>query len=108
MAAKGTIKWPGKSGKEYKYWIYSIDTTFSKNPANYIFVKETSPGKWRTKYIGQTKNLADRLSSHEKEDCAKKKGAKHIHAHKTSGGLAVRRKEEKDLIDRWNPPCNEQ
>ena len=108
MAEAATIKWPGKSGTEYTYWIYPIETTFSEVPGNYIFAKETSPRNWSPVYIGQTKNLSDRLSDHEKEKCAKRNGATHIHAHKTDGGEAVRKAEEKDLITRWKPPCNEQ
>lgn len=108
MAEAATIKWPGLSGTEYTYWIYTIDTTFSETPGNYIFAKESSPRKWSPVYIGQTKSLADRLSDHEKEGCAIRNGATHIHVHKTKGGEAVRKAEERDLIIRWKPPCNEQ
>jgi len=103
-----TIKWPGGSGEKYSYWIYPIDTTFTEAPGNYIFAKETSPGKWSPIYIGQTKDLADRLGDHEKETCAKRNGAGHIHIHKTEGGEVVRKEEEKDLITHWRPVCNEQ
>jgi len=108
MTEAKTIKWPGQFGTEYTYWIYPIETNFSEVPGNYIFAKETSPSKWSPVYIGQTKNLSDRLSNHEKEDCAKRNGAKHIHIHKTEGSEAAKLKEEKDLIVRWKPPCNEQ
>lgn len=108
MAETPTIVWPGQSGKEYKYWIYPIGTSFKEEPANYIFAKETSPGYWRACYIGQTKNLNQRLEDHGKEACAKRYGATHIHAHLNNAGENARRAEEKDLIQRWKPPCNEQ
>jgi hypothetical protein len=102
------INWPGKSGTEYQYWIYPIETTFTNGPGNYIFAKETQPGHWSPCYIGQTQNLGDRLSNHEKEACAKRKGATHIHVHVNRDGERARKAEEKDLILKWKPPCNEQ
>jgi len=108
MTDAPTIMWPGLSGTEYKYWIYPIGSAFKKEAGNYIFAKETTPGHWLPCYIGQTEDLNDRLGDHEKEACAKRNGATHIHAHLTAGGEAVRKAEEKDLIQKWRPPCNEQ
>ena len=53
MAHEGTINWPGASGREYKYWIYPIGTTFKDEPGNYVFSKKTSPGQWTPVYIGE-------------------------------------------------------
>lgn len=108
MSEARTIMWLGQSGEEYKYWIYPIGFSFKKEPGNYIFAKETKPNSWSPRYIGQTKNLDERLGDHEKEVCAKRHGATHIHAHLTSGGESIRKAEERDLILRWQPPCNEQ
>lgn len=108
MAEAPTILWPGQSGKEYKYWIYPIGTSFKEEPANYIFAKQTRPGYWSPCYIGQTQNLNQRLENHVKETCAKQQGATHIHAHLSNLDEASRRVEEKDLILKWKPPCNEQ
>lgn len=108
MAEARTIMWSGQSEKEYKYWIYPIGTSFKEESGNYIFAKETTPGRWTPCYIGQTTNLDQRLDSHEKEACAKRHGATHIHAHLTPGGETTREAEEKDLIRKWSPPCNEQ
>ena len=107
MSDQGTIMWPGKSGKEYKYWIYPIGASFKDAPGNYIFAKESKPGHWLPVYIGQTNSLSTRLANHEKESCAKRNGATHIHAH-LNEREADRLAEEKDLILRWKPPCNEQ
>lgn len=108
MSDQGTINWPGKSGTQYQYWIYPIDTSFKEAAGNYIFAKQTKPEYWAPCYIGQTENLNQRLGNHEKEACAKRNGATHIHVHANSGGEQARKKEEKDLIFKWQPPCNEQ
>ena len=107
MAEILTIQWPGKSGTSYRYWIYSIGLSFKEEPSNYIFAKQTSPGHWLPSYIGQTENLDQRPGDQEKESCARRNGATHIHAHLTSGGEDIRRAEEEDLIRKWKPPCNE-
>jgi hypothetical protein len=106
MVETQTIVWSGLSGKNYKYWIYPIGTSFKKESGNYIFAKESKPGFWSPCYIGQTDNLDQRLADHEKETCAKRNGATHIHVHLTSGGEVVRRAEERDLILKWKAPCN--
>ena len=107
MTETPTIYWAGQSGEEYKYWICRIGTSFKEEPGNYIFAKETVSRNWSPCYIGETENLNQRLGDHEKEECARRHGATHIHAHLNSGGEDVRRKEEKDLIMKWKPPCNE-
>ena len=108
MAEAPQISWRGQSGADYTYWVYPIGTSFKEEAGNYIFAKETRPGSWTACYIGQTANLNQRLENHEKEDCAKRDGATHIHAHLNSSGESARKDEEKDLILRWAPPCNEQ
>ena len=100
-----TILWPGESGLKYKYSIHSIEANFPEKAGNYIFAKETSPGSWKPIYIGQTKNLNERLENHEKEACAKRSGATHIHAH-LNPNQSDRLSEETDLIRHWNPVCN--
>ena len=104
------ILWEGQSGVKYAYWICPLDSSWKQAPANYIFARETSPGsnRWIPVYIGQTGNLADRFSCHEKEDCAIRNGATHLHTHTSDGSEAVRCQEEADLISRWKPACNEQ
>jgi hypothetical protein len=108
MSDVPTINWQGKSGTQYRYWIYPIETTFKEESGNYIFAKQTRPGYWAPCYIGQTKNLGDRLGNHEKEACAKRSGATHIHVHGNGNGETHRKAEEKDLILKWQPPCNDQ
>ena len=105
--ANPDIYWEGKSGEKYGYWIYKLSTTFKDEPGNYIYAKETSANRWTPIYNGQTSSLQDRLANHEKESCAKRNGATHIHAHLTPGSETNRTSEEYDLIAKWKPICNE-
>jgi len=108
MSNAQTIKWSSKSGTQYEYYIYSIGTSFKEIPGNYIFAKKNDSGYWSPCYIGQTENLNERLGDHEKEACAKRNGATHIHVHGNGNGEKARKAEEKDLILKWQPPCNDQ
>ena len=107
MASSGTINWPGASGESYTYHISKRGASFKAAPGNYIFAKETSPGRWTPIYIGQTENLHDRLDGHNEEPCADRNGATHIHTHLNTAGKQARLAEETDLIQRWEPPCNQ-
>jgi hypothetical protein len=104
-----THVWVGQSGKAYKYVIVSIDhSNWKDEPGNYIFAKKTTSG-WDAIYIGQTESFKDRpMHGHPRTGCAKAHGGAHIHARVNSGGKAARIKEEADLVDRHNPPCNKQ
>jgi len=107
MADAPSILWPGKSGTEYKYWIYTISTIFTdKKGANYIFAKETTKGSYRPIYIGQTGDLSERFDNHHKMPCIKRNEATHIHVH-INNNEANRLKEESDLMQKWNPVCND-
>lgn len=100
------IHWPGQSGRTYEYWIHPLGTAFKDAPGNYVFAKQNSSGSWVPAYIGQTGSLRDRLADHEKEACAHRNGATHIHVHTSSSVESIRRNEESDLIARWQPACN--
>lgn len=100
-----TCNWPGKSGTAYTYYVYPIGTKFLEQPGNYVFCKKDAVRTWIPQHIGQTKNLNQRLGDHEKEACAKRNGATHIHARLNPTEVA-RLAEEKDLILNFNPPCN--
>lgn len=98
--------WPGKSGCVYTYEVYPIGTSFRDVAGNYIYAKQVG-SQWQPCYIGQTNSLQTRIANHEKEACAKRHGATHLHVKVTPSerdSLA----EEADLIRLWNPPCNDQ
>jgi hypothetical protein len=80
--AERTILWSGASGKQYKYWIYDMNTSFKDEPGNYIYAKESSPGRWSPIYIGETESLEDRLSNHPKFPCIRTRWYSHPCAHK--------------------------
>jgi predicted GIY-YIG superfamily endonuclease len=101
------INWEGVSGKKYGYWIHKIRTEFKDEPGSYIYAKETKPNSWAPVYIGQTSSLKNRLADHEKENCAKRNGATHIHAHTSSNTEETGKAEEIDLIRNYRPVCNE-
>ena len=107
MADTPSILWPGKSGKEYKYWIHTMGTTFNnKTGANYVFAKETTEVHYKPIYIGQTGNLSERFDNHHKMPCIKKNSATHICVHLNSSEQN-RLAEESDLLQRWSTPCND-
>ncbi len=108
MAVKPTIRWPGLSGTGYIYFIYPRGTTFDPSqPGNYVHAVETSPGRFKPVYIGQTNDLNRRLTTHDQQSCVDSEGATHVCVHVNSNE-AARLVEEKDLIRRWQPPCNTQ
>ncbi len=109
MADAPTVEWEGKSATKYTYWIYPLGTTMKTEPGNYIFAREGPPNNFEAVYIGETGDLNDRLNvkPHEKEPCTRENGATHIHTHTNPNGEDVRRAEETDLIERFNPPCND-
>lgn len=101
------ILWSGKSGTEYRYLIFPIGATFKPVAGNYIFTRQTENGRFRPIYIGETDNLEKRLTTnHEKMPCINRHGGTHIHVHTSSGDVIARQKEESDIRDKWNPPCN--
>lgn len=107
MVTQTKVNWSGLSGKAYTYEAHPVNTSWNNVPGNYIFAKQTASG-WVALYIGETGNLKNRLSGHEKYPCAVNNGITHILAHVSSNIEAVRKAEEIDLINRWNPPCNGQ
>lgn len=101
------MNWPGQSGKEYQYQVFPLGTGFQALPGNYIYAGQSEDGTWVPVYIAQTRDLHQRLEGHVREEDAVQHGATHIHAHYCSVGQALRCSEERDLILRWQPVCNE-
>ena len=106
-ATSSSYHWPGQSGKEYPYEIYPLDATFRPLPGNYIYAKQLADGDWSPTYIAQTRDLHQRLEGHVKLQDAIANGATHLHAHYDTVGQSARCTEERDLIERWRPVCNE-
>ncbi len=107
IVSSSSINWPGQSGKEYSYEVYSLDAAFRALPGNYIYATQAEDGSWAPIYIAQTRDLHQRLEGHVRMDDAVSNGATHLHAHYDAAGQAARCSEERDLILRWQPVCNE-
>jgi len=104
---KPFLNWPGASGKEYTYQIHPLGAAFRPVPGNFILAREYEAGQWTPLYIGQTRDLSQRLEGYQNQESALQKGATHLHVHVSSGGQAARCEEERDLILRWGPVCND-
>lgn len=98
----------GSSGKEYKYWIYEIGEKAGSKPANYMFVKESSPGWLEPVFIGQTSDIKGEVfENHPKWPCILRNQPTQICVHKASKHESERVAEMNDLIQKYKPDCNE-
>lgn len=111
MSDDDYIDWPGQSGKTYRYWFLSDPGTAASikdEGGNYAFVKQLSNGNFVPLYFGKADSLRDRIPNHECWAEATRLGVTHLMSHTTPAGDAARCAEERDLIQRWNPPMNVQ
>ena len=76
-------------------------------PGNFIYARQAEDGSWVPIYIAQTRNLGQRLEGQFTVQDAIQNGATHILAHYDTAGQAARCNEERDLLQRWKPVCNE-
>ena len=106
-ASSALIRWAGQSGNQYQYEVHPIETGFKALPGNFIYAKQVEGGDWIPVYIAQTRDLHQRLEGHVSVDDAIAHGATHIHVHYCTTGQAARCTEERDLIQRWQPECND-
>jgi len=106
-ASAPAVDWTGQSGRHYQYKAYPITTPFRPLPGNFIYAKRDANGQWIPVYIAQSRDLHQRLEGRVSVDSAIQHGATHVHAHYDSAGQAARCSEERDLIDRWHPSCND-
>ncbi len=101
------MSWPGQSGKQYQYEVFPLGTPFQPLAGNYIYASQSEDGDWIPVYIAQTRGLHQRLEGHVTAADAAANGATHIHVHYSDTGQAARCSEERDLILRWSPVCND-
>ena len=103
-----SVTFKGKSGKSYEYQVFALWPSLKDEPGNYAFAKDD--GSTITPlYFGETGSLKGRVNeNHERWACAKRNGANVVCAHLSSADADVRRAEEKDLIDNYDPACNRQ
>ena len=106
-APSTSFAWTGQSGKEYPYEIYPVNTGFKALPGNYIYAGQEEDGSWIPIYIAATRDLHQRLEGHVTLVDAMANGATHLHAHYCTAGQGARCTEERDLVARWQPVCND-
>ena len=101
-----TVVWTGTNGTNYAYKVFRPDASWNDVPGSYILAKQTSAG-WVALYIGETESLKGRLvPSHEEWSHALRNGMTHIHAHTSNPVRSVRLAEERNLVQKYRPPCN--
>ena len=99
-----TCKW-----RSYSFEIHQMEGEWNDIGGVYIFAYLSNPTDrlWSAVYIGQTKSFATRLPSHTEWEEAQLLGATHVHA-LSVGPAATRKRIEKELIEAFDPPLNEQ
>jgi hypothetical protein len=99
----------GASGTRYDFTIYTSDTSFKNFGAVYAFSKiavKDSKGSHELLYIGETKELGDRIANHEKWFCVTDHGCNCICVHADDNNQS-RLDKESDLIRNADLPCND-
>ena len=108
MAKIADVTFTGQSGREYKFGVYPRETTFKDVGGVYVFSKRDSQRNHTLLYIGQTHSFEERrLAHHEKWECADPLGGNVICTH-LENNETQRKAKERDLIDKYQPPCNKQ
>lgn len=95
----------GKDGSDYLFEVFPRDQAFNPVSAVYAFLTEPD-GNGKVLYIGQTENLKTRFYDHHKWDEAICRGFKYIAVYQCS--LLMLDYVERNLIQEYDPPCNEQ
>ncbi len=110
MAKIGTLTLTGASGNKYQFNVYPFNTEFKAIPVVYYISKRTQKaegsGSHSKIYIGETNDLSERFDGHHKASCFKRNNANSISIHQEANE-AKRLKVERDLIDAYEPPCND-
>jgi hypothetical protein len=111
MAERQTVEWPGRSGKNYTYYIYGRHPKIEpKQDGNYIYARINNKNEWVPVYIGQGDLGVRCTKSHHQVQCIDSKLATHVHLHLNKTEVA-RLAEERDLLanfpDAYDPSgCN--
>ncbi len=101
------IAWQGYSGREYEYSIYPVtEKNFLNFPGGFIFTHKNKDDLFVPLYIAHTLHLQHTINSINKLAIFKQHGLSHIHVH-VNWSDGDRLAEVKDLINAWNPPCNQ-
>ena len=104
------VDFKGASGRPYNFKAYELHTRFKALGAVYIFANRMARTygvtNYEVIYIRETGNISERFDSHHKADCINQKKADCICIY-LEGDSDKRLAIEGDLIDNYNPPCND-
>lgn len=110
MSKISVLTLTGTSGKKYEFNVYPFDTNFKAFGAVYYVSKRTKKlnggGSHSPIYIGQTSDMSDRFDNHHKATCFTRHDANCLSIHQEEDELE-RIRNEKDLIEAYDLPCNE-
>ena len=106
MSEKSIVRWRGKSGKLYDYFVHEAQSYLSPTSGNFIWAKVLPSGSWSAVYFGEAKNLNE-ARGELVFPCAIKYGATHLHLHTTMASQHERQIEQIDLVEGHRPPCNQ-
>ena len=109
MAKPADITFRGRSGTEYTFGVYLMDTSFNEDGAVYFVTRRyQKPEGGYTHdpiYVGQTEDLSTRFDDHHKQSCFDRKNANCVCAY-VENSESKRFDIEDDLIQNYVPPCN--
>jgi len=100
MASIGNITAKGRSGRQYQFELYGLDTTFKQVGGVYVFLRGSDPV-----YVGHTGDLSERFDGHHKAAAIRAKGADRIGV-LVEGSEQRRLAIESDLLGGYQWPCN--
>ena len=110
MAELGRVTFKGASGNNYTFYAYTIGTSFNKVGGVYVFTVRTPKPEGGAShpviYVGQTGDLSTRFDNHHKADCIVQHQSNCI-CILVQEDEQMRLAIEKDMIDNYNPPCND-
>lgn len=110
MTKLGKVIFEGASGNSWEFNAYTMDTNFKEIGAVYFVTKRTEKsdggGEHTRIYVGQTGDLSDRFDNHHQEECFQDHNANCICVHQEDNE-STRLSIEADLIENYNPPCND-
>lgn len=104
MARIGELRLQGASEKTYTFHTYERGTSFKALGAVYAISRADEDGH-AIVYVGETGDLSTRFDNHHKEACFRWHRADVI-AVFVDSLEASRRAVEADLIEFYEPPCN--
>jgi len=109
MAKLDTVSFTGRSGREYNFRIYLWEHPFKALPAVYVItervVEPNSAPTFSPVHVGQTEDLSQIFSNHEKQECFQVYLANTI-AVLPEADASERARIEQDLLEALDPPCN--